>query len=62
MLLTTKELAKELKVSMTTVYRMLADGRIPQEYVTKIGDQWRFNGQAIEQHLLSKPVEMPVNP
>ena len=62
MLLTTRELSESLKVTTTTVYRMLADGRIPQDYVTKIGDKWRFNGEAIERHLLSQHVDPPVNP
>lgn len=62
MLLTTREISEQLKVKPTTVYRMLADGRIPPEYVTKIGEQWRFNGEAIEKHLLSTPVVPPTNP
>ena len=62
MLLTAREMSAQLKVTPTTVYRMLADGRIPQEYVAKIGNHWRFNGEAIEKHLLSQTVELPVNP
>ena len=62
MLLTTREMAGELKVSTATVYRMLADGRIPPDYACKIGEDWRFNGPAIERHLLEQPVELPVNP
>ena len=62
MLLTTREISEQLKVTPATIYRMLADGRIPEEYVTKIGDNWRFNGEAIEKHLLSLPVNLPTNP
>ena len=62
MLLTTREMANQLNVVPTTVMRMLARGEIPSEYVTKIGGYWRFNGEAIERHLLNQPVELPKNP
>ena len=62
MLMTTKEISEALKVKPTTVYRMIKDGRIPQKFVTKIGDDWRFNGEAIEEHLLGIYVEPPSNP
>ena len=62
MLLTTREMAEQLKVNPTTVKRMLADGRIPTDYVANIGGHWRYNGEAIERHLLKQPVELPTNP
>lgn len=54
MLETTSELCKRLKVCDETVRRMVRDGRIPAEYTAKVGDRWRFNGEAIERHLLEK--------
>ena len=62
MLLTTHEMAQRLKTCDTTVKRMFKDGRIPQEFVTKIGGQYRFNGDAIEKHLLKSYVAPPTNP
>lgn len=62
MLLTTKEMAQELKVCTTTVKRMVSDGRIQQKYWTKIGNQYRFNGKAVVEHLLNKKHSLPINP
>ena len=59
MLLTTHEMAQRLKTCDTTVKRMFKDGRIPQEFVTKIGVQYRWNGEAIEKHLLKTYVAPP---
>ncbi|HER34098.1 MAG TPA: DNA-binding protein, partial [Halothiobacillaceae bacterium] len=47
-LLTTKQLQELLQVDRITVYRMLQDGRL-QGF--KVGGQWRFSRQAIEQWL-----------
>lgn len=62
MLCTTRELADALRVKPKTVYRMLKDGRIPSEYVVKMGKEWRFNLQGIEQHLLAQTFTAPRNP
>ena len=62
MLLTTREMAEELGVCDATVHRMQADGRIPPEYTTKIGDRWRYNGEKIVEHLLAQEFEPPRNP
>ncbi|MBQ9021804.1 MAG: helix-turn-helix domain-containing protein [Eggerthellaceae bacterium] len=61
-LLKTSELAKKLSIHRNTVYRMLSDGRIPQRFVTKIGDEYRFNGEKIAQYLMEQPVDLPQNP
>jgi len=44
-LLTAKQVQDLLKVDRTTVYRMLRDGRLTG---VKVGQQWRFSGQSIE--------------
>lgn len=62
MLCTTREVAEALRVNPATVYRMMADGRIPQDYIAKIGKEWRFNLEAIEKHLLGQTAELPRNP
>lgn len=59
MLETTPELCQRLSVHENTVYQMMADGRIPAEYTCKIGRYWRFNGEAIEAHLLEKKCAPP---
>ena len=62
MLMTAKELAEELRVNRATVYRMMADGRIPMEFAAKVGPHWRFNGEGIVAHLLAQVTEPPRNP
>lgn len=62
MLCTTRDTAKALHVSKKTIYRMMSDGRIPQQYIAKMGKEWRFNVEAIEQHLLGQHAELPKNP
>lgn len=54
MLANTKELAAALNVHALTVRRMVADGRIPAKYYMRIGRNYRFNKQAILEHLLKK--------
>jgi len=46
--MTTKQLMELLHIDRTTVYRMLNDGRLP---ATRVGGQWRFSRQLIEQWL-----------
>lgn len=46
--LTTRQVQELLKVDRITVYRMLQDGRLEG---VKIGQQWRFSRQAVEQLL-----------
>ena len=54
MLLTTKEVCEVLGVHKNTIYRMVGRGEIPKLYYTKIGNQYRFNAEAVERHLLKK--------
>jgi excisionase family DNA binding protein len=51
-LLTTRQLQEILKVDRTTIYRMIEQKRLP---AVKIGNQWRFPRQAIEE-LLASPL------
>ena len=42
MLYTVQEVAQELRVCDQTVRRMIRDGRISHEFVSKIGRDWRL--------------------
>jgi excisionase family DNA binding protein len=56
-LLTTRQVQELLQVDRITVYRMLQDGRLKG---VKIGQQWRFPIQEVEQMLRgAAPVEAP---
>jgi excisionase family DNA binding protein len=44
-LLTLEQVAKYLNVNKYTVYRLLAQKRLP---AFKVGNQWRFKGEMIE--------------
>lgn len=46
--LTLDELAKYLKLSKSTVYKLVGEGRIPGQ---KIGRHWRFSKAVIDQWL-----------
>ena len=46
--MTLEELAIYLKLPKSTVYKLVQDGRIPGQ---KLGKQWRFGKQAIDQWL-----------
>ena len=47
-LITVEELARYLRVTKKTIYRLLKGGKIP---ATKIGRQWRFDRASIDQWL-----------
>ncbi|MBA7627253.1 Regulator of RpoS [subsurface metagenome] len=47
-LMTVKELARYLRVTKKTIYRLLKGGKIP---ATKIGRQWRFDRASIDRWL-----------
>ncbi|GBE14066.1 helix-turn-helix domain protein [bacterium BMS3Abin14] len=49
--LTLDELAEYLKLSRTKLYRMAQEGEIP---ASKIGTQWRFNRQEIDDWVTSQ--------
>ncbi len=46
--MTLEELASYLKLPKSTVYKLVQDGRIPGQ---KLGKQWRFGKQAIDDWL-----------
>lgn len=51
MWLTIDELADYLKVSKETIYKMAKANKLPS---SKIGNQWRFNRQIIDQWLVNQ--------
>ncbi len=53
-LLTVKQLQELLQVDRVTIYRMLSDGRLPG---FKVGGQWRFSSQAIDDWLAERQPE-----
>lgn len=60
MLATTKELANALKVHPQTIRRMVQRQEIPSQYVAKIGNDYRYNLQAIEAYMMKKPTAQVV--
>jgi excisionase family DNA binding protein len=54
-LLTTRQLQELLQVDRITIYRMLNDGRLPG---FKVGSQWRFSRQEIEQWLQEQRISL----
>ena len=50
-LLTLRELAKYLRVSMRTAYQLASDGALP---AVKVGGQWRIPRAELEQRLLER--------
>lgn len=51
MWLNIEELSDHLKVSKETIYKMAKKNKIPS---SKIGNQWRFNKEIIDQWLVNK--------
>lgn len=49
--LTIEEVAKNLKVGKSTVYRMVKEGKLPG---TKIGRVWRFSSLRISEMFIKK--------
>ena len=49
--LTIDELAADLKISKSTLYKLVREGKIPSQ---KIGKHWRFIKGAIDQWLAEK--------
>ena len=56
--LTLDELAKYLKLSRTKLYRMAQEGGIP---ASKIGAQWRFNREEIDDWVTSQRPGSPAS-
>lgn len=46
------ELARYLKISRSTLYKQVQDGRLPGQ---KVGKRWRFHRAAIDRWLQSHP-------
>ena len=51
-ILTVRQLATYLSMASVTIYRLAARGELPG---TKVGGQWRFHKQAIDEWLSRKP-------
>jgi excisionase family DNA binding protein len=49
--LTTKEVARYLRVNQYTVYRLISQKKLP---AMKIGSQWRFKRSTLEKWLASQ--------
>jgi len=47
-IMTIEECAKYLKTSVSTIYRLAQQGKIP---ATKVGNQWRFQKKKIDEWL-----------
>ena len=58
-LLTTKELAKYLKLTEVTVYKYVKEGKIPAR---RIGSRWRFDKNQIDELLRNKLEYSPLKP
>ncbi|MCF7870228.1 MAG: PTS sugar transporter subunit IIA [Candidatus Omnitrophica bacterium] len=54
--LTTKELARYIKLNEKTIIKMAQNGEIPG---VKVGNQWRFHIDAIDSYLQNKIVKSP---
>ncbi|QDP51123.1 MAG: hypothetical protein Unbinned1190contig1000_16 [Prokaryotic dsDNA virus sp.] len=46
-LLTPQETADQLKLSRRTIYRWLAENKVPEGIVFRVGRGWRFNGDRL---------------
>lgn len=53
--MTVKEVAKYLKVHTSTVYRLVQSGKLPG---FKIGGDWRFNKESIDQWRMQQEEEL----
>ncbi len=58
-LLTLKEVAKLLRLSPQTLYKMLEQGEIP---AVKIGSQWRFDREQLRSWLESHGADADAHP
>jgi len=47
-IMTVEECAKYLKTSVSTIYRLAQEGKIP---ATKVGNMWRFQKKKIDEWL-----------
>jgi len=49
MVMTIEDLAKYLKLSTSTLYKLCAEGKVPG---TKVGRHWRFHKTIVDQWLM----------
>ena len=56
-LLTAKEVAKLLRLSPQTLYKMLNDGNVP---AIRVGNQWRFEHESLKTWI-TRQAPMPVD-
>jgi len=49
-IMTIEELAEYLKISRSTLYKLLQDGKLPGQ---KVGKRWRFHQDAIDEWVKS---------
>jgi excisionase family DNA binding protein len=47
-IMTIEECAKYLKTSVSTIYKLAQEGKIP---ATKVGNQWRFRKEKLDEWL-----------
>jgi len=52
--LTIEDLSAYLKISKSTLYKLVREGKIPSQ---KVGRHWRFHRAAIERWLQNDPVQ-----
>jgi len=52
--LTIEDLSAYLKISKSTLYKLVREGKIPSQ---KVGRHWRFHKDAIERWLRNEPVQ-----
>ncbi|MBI1369765.1 MAG: helix-turn-helix domain-containing protein [Planctomycetes bacterium] len=52
MVMTINDLAKYLKLSTSTLYKLCAEGKVPGH---KVGRHWRFHREAIDAWLKNQP-------
>lgn len=58
-IMTIEALAEYLKISRSTLYKLVQDGRLPGR---KIGKRWRFHKDAIDEWVKRGPGESAVEP
>ena len=51
-IMTIESLAEYLKISRSTLYKLVQDGRLPGQ---KVGKRWRFHREAIDEWLKRHP-------
>lgn len=55
-ILTIEELARYLKISKSTLYKLVREGKIPSQ---KVGRHWRFRKTAIDRWLEENMTDFP---